>query len=101
MQESMRAAMRRSHECLKQPCGRRRPFGPVKMTRSESDVDVELHLATYDYLAVGVFSFFPAFPAFLASFSAAFLLIASFTLSGLKLKFPPASLAKSFSTACA
>src|SRR5438128_8822921 len=99
MQESMRAAMRRSHECLKQPCRRRRPFVPVKMARREGDVDVELHLAASDYLAVGLSSFFPAFPAFLASFSAAFLLIASFTLSGLKSKFPPESLAKSCATA--
>src|SRR5438552_3761305 len=99
MQESMGAPMRRSHKSLKQPCGRRRPFGPVKMACREGDVNVELHPAAYGYSGVGLGSFFPARPAFLASLSAAFLLIASFTLSGLKLKSPPASLVKSFATA--
>src|SRR5205814_8110150 len=90
-----------SHECLKEPRGRRRPFDSVKMARSEDNVDVELHLEAYGISAVSLRSFFPAFPAFLASFSAAFLLIASFTLSGLKLNSPPGSLAKSFATAWA
>src|SRR5437660_6368373 len=61
MQKSIRAAMRRSHQSLKQPCGGWRPFAPVKMARREGDVNVELHLGSL-WLFGCDFGFFPSFP---------------------------------------